>query len=462
MAGELRFGVDVGADPRAVAFLEAKGLKRSWRWPSMWQAEHAYAFTLAGVHRLDVLSAAHELVTEAVAKGETLNDFRAAFEQRLKALGFSGPQVVDDFEEGRRKVNLSAPWRTRVIYDTNMRQAYAASEWQAIEDTAADFPALTYKHTPQQHPRLHHLAWDGITLPVQHVFWRTHYPQNAWFCKCWVLQVSVDQLASGAVRYSTPAELKKAGFSADPQDWPEWRHPKTGRVERAPEGIAPGFAYNAGQERRRNLGELLERRIGGMDPDLARAATADLVNFPPFADLVADAVELGQARAQAADAVLKRLRVASAAEKREAEAAVRGAEAAAGEWPVESWPVGVAPAEIRALAPDAGQVVVANASAIGHSANLHPTTAADWRRVQLLLEHGEVWRGERGQLVLFGAFRQGDVERTWTLALKPVAGAWRVRTLFESSPSRRRRTIARLQPVRAGKGVIELQGESGG
>ncbi|MBS0333494.1 MAG: hypothetical protein JSS35_12065, partial [Proteobacteria bacterium] len=87
---DVRFNIDPGPDPRAVAFLEGKGLKRSYRWTSMWQTQHAYGFTLAGVYRLDVLQAAKDLVTQAIAGGQTLQQFRAGFEDSLQRLGFAG------------------------------------------------------------------------------------------------------------------------------------------------------------------------------------------------------------------------------------------------------------------------------------------------------------------------------------------------------------------------------------
>ena len=31
-----------------------------------------------------------------------------------------------------------------------------------------------------------HRAWDGLTLPVEHSFWKTHLPPNDWGCRCYV------------------------------------------------------------------------------------------------------------------------------------------------------------------------------------------------------------------------------------------------------------------------------------
>lgn len=445
MAGT--FSVDAGPDPRAVAFLEAKGIERSWRWPSMWGTEHAFAFTLAGVYRLDVLSAVQQLVTQAVRDGQTFEGFRGGLEDRLKTLGFAGPQLVTEFPDGPRKVDLTATWRAKVIYDTNVRQAYAASEWQAIQDTAGDFPALQYHHTPQEHPRMQHLAWDKIVLPVDHPFWKTHFPPNGWYCKCWTLQISIDRLNSGRVKLTTPEALAKTGYTDKPQTWPTWRHEATGREEPVPPGVTPGFGHNSGMARRENLADLVARRLEGMDPDLARAAAADLANFPQFADLVTDANKTGLDRARVRAEETAR-QVAAGASRPDAINAANARAAAEHPWPTDAWPVGVAP---PGLGPEGGRVTVVNPQGVGHSADVHPTTPGDWGLVQVMLERGEVWTGADGDLVIFARFPDAAGElRWWTLVVKPVDGALRVKTLFPTSPRRRARMTQDRRLVRAG------------
>ena len=32
--------------------------------------------------------------------------------------------------------------------------------------------------------RPQHLEWDGLVLPVDHPFWKTHAPPNGWGCRC--------------------------------------------------------------------------------------------------------------------------------------------------------------------------------------------------------------------------------------------------------------------------------------
>ena len=443
-----RFSLDIGPDPAAVAFLAGKGVERSWRWPTLWREQHSAAFTLAGVWRLDVIAAAQELTTQAVRDGETFAQFQTNFAERLSKLGFAGRQTVTEFAEGPRRVNLTAPWRTRVIYDTNVRQAYAASEWAAIEQTKADFPALQYQGVRDERTRASHARWFGIVLPVDHVFWRTHYPPNDWYCRCYVIQISVDELADGAAKLTTEADLAETGYSSDPEEWPEWRHAQTGRTSRTPPGVGPGFAYNAGQVRRANLAELLGRRIESLPPPLAKAASADLAALPQFGALVEDAVALGQSRAASRSAEAARL-LASGVRRDEAERLAREKADAEQPFPTASWPLAVAPEEPPF---EGARLVVVNASAIGHSADQHPTRPADWDRVRQLVDDGEIWQSARGELTIVGRFRSADGEQLWALGLKRTDGAWRVRTLFPTSPRRRARFAKDRTMVRAGRG----------
>src|SRR5207237_8429074 len=86
--------------------------------------------------------------------------------------------------------------RLRIIYDTNLRTSYAAGNWAGFARNKADLPWLMYAHTTSLHPRVEHLAWDGITLPVDDPWWDTHYPPNGWGCKCGVIALTDAQYRS--------------------------------------------------------------------------------------------------------------------------------------------------------------------------------------------------------------------------------------------------------------------------
>jgi SPP1 gp7 family putative phage head morphogenesis protein len=383
-----RWDFGPGPDNRATGFLAAKGVQQSWRWPSMWEDEHAFGFTLAGVYRMDVLAAAQELVVGAVRDGQSLGQFQAAFVQRMAALGFHGPQLVTEFEDGPREVNLTRPARMRVIYDTNVKQAYAASDWAAIQDTKADFPALEYAGVDDEVTRASHRILFGIVLPVDHWFWSIYFPPNDWFCRCLALQVAAAALVSGAVQITSDAELARRGITQDPADWPIWTHAETGRSVPVPKNVGPGFAYNAGMARRANLADLVAGRLDTLHPDLARAAAADLANLPQFRDLVEDAAA-GLATA------------------------------------AEAWPIAVAPPALRGL--DAGMrpAIRVGAQALAEAG----LPAEDWAGVQAVLQLGEMTDlGAAGVEFVYapGPGEVGNGSLAWRVKLRRDGDSWRI------------------------------------
>ncbi len=122
-------------------------------------------------------------------------------------------------------------WRTRVIYRTNMATSYAAGRLAQLKH----FPLWVYKHSGAEHPRLQHLAWNGLTLPADHEFWATNYPPNGWGCGCRVVGASSEKAArrlGGNPDYDSPP--------------PGWNVPDAkGRLP----GIDEGWDYPPGATR---------------------------------------------------------------------------------------------------------------------------------------------------------------------------------------------------------------------
>ncbi|MBK6675445.1 MAG: hypothetical protein IPG52_00670 [Rhodocyclaceae bacterium] len=70
-----------------------------------------------------------------------------------------------------------------------MATSYAAGRWAQINDPGlADFrPYIKYHHADGVlHPRPWHVAWNGLVLPKDHLFWQTNAPPNGWGCHCYV------------------------------------------------------------------------------------------------------------------------------------------------------------------------------------------------------------------------------------------------------------------------------------
>lgn len=143
-------------------------------WRDLWQSQHDSAFVVAGALKADVLGDLAEAVDKAITRGTTLEEFRRDFRRIVETRGWHG-------WTGEGSVKGEA-WRTRVIYQTNMRTSYMAGRHAQL--MAGEFKYWVYRHGGSREPRPHHLAWDGVALPPDHPFWAQHYPPNGWGCSC--------------------------------------------------------------------------------------------------------------------------------------------------------------------------------------------------------------------------------------------------------------------------------------
>lgn len=75
---------------KAIKFLKDKGYKFSWDWHEIWQDAHKRSFTVAKVMREDILKDIREAVEQAMAEGQTLEQFKKGIEPTLKFKGWWG------------------------------------------------------------------------------------------------------------------------------------------------------------------------------------------------------------------------------------------------------------------------------------------------------------------------------------------------------------------------------------
>jgi SPP1 gp7 family putative phage head morphogenesis protein len=249
----------------AIAYLRAKGLRltESFDWRDLWQESHAAAFTVAKSAGFDILKDIHDAVTKAVAEGTGFDEFKRDLIPTLQAKGWWGrADLVDPARPdlGPQNVQLGSVWRLKVIYDTNMRMAYAAGRWNQIQRNAEAMPYLRYSAVLDSRTRPLHRAWSGTVLPISDDWWNTHFPPCGWFCRCSVQSFSEDDLARHGLSISD-------GPPADPSPPREYENPRTGEVAIVPAGIDPGFGYNPG--------------AAAIDAHAARVAASKWVDAPP-------------------------------------------------------------------------------------------------------------------------------------------------------------------------------------
>lgn len=241
----------------AVAYLKDKvsGGRLSFDWRDVWQEEHLTSFVVAKMASQDLLTDVHTALVKALSEGQTREMFIANLRPTLEKAGWWGRKAQRDPVTGiEREVQLGSTRRLKTIFDINMRMSFAAGRWQRIEETKAALPYLAYTAVFRETSRPQHAAWGGrgavrIILPVDHPFWRTHYPPNGWWCICSVLQMSAAMLQTRGWKVTSDDELAATNWT---RTWP-WLNKRTGVVQTVPLGLDPGFAYNVGQARRAGL-----------------------------------------------------------------------------------------------------------------------------------------------------------------------------------------------------------------
>ncbi len=218
--------VSIGSLPseEAIRYLLSKTNITTAHWDDLRGEIHAKAFTVAGATKLALVQDLRVAAQAALEKGESIGQFRQRFDQIVMEHGWA--------YKGQRG------WRTRVIYDTNLRAAHMAGKWEQFQKTKATRPYLQYITAGDGHVRDEHARWDGIVLHMDDPWWQTHYPPNDYGCRCTVVAWSKRDL-----------ERKGLGISDRPALNPTERiNTRTGEVYGdVPEGIGVGWDYNVGQ-----------------------------------------------------------------------------------------------------------------------------------------------------------------------------------------------------------------------
>lgn len=252
----------------AIAYFKAKGFNQveSWDWRDVWQAQHATAFTVAKSAGFDVLKDIQAAVDDAISRGLTLKQFSSQLTPILQAKGWWGRMEKADPLTGEVKdVQLGSPRRLKIIYDTNLRMSQAAGEWARIQRTKRFAPYLMYVAILDGVTRPEHRKWNGTVLPVDHPWWKTHFPPNGWHCRCGVIQLSAHDLEALGYQVSPDPEDDLVMYTND----------RTGETQMIPRGIDPGFAYNPGEAALDgHAARALMGKLPAASPDMAAAQAA--------------------------------------------------------------------------------------------------------------------------------------------------------------------------------------------
>lgn len=183
---------DPNASDDAVRWFRDRLLMTDEEFRAIEEATHDAAFTIAGVSQLDMVEEVWSRLDQAVANGETLQDFQEHVGERL-ASAWGGEQ----------------PWRVETIFRTNAAQAYAAGRYVQMTQPAVlkARPYWRFSGIGDQRQTVVCLESDGTILPADHPWWNGHYPPNHFQCRSHVVTLS-------------EAEAEEEGITPDPTTTP--------------------------------------------------------------------------------------------------------------------------------------------------------------------------------------------------------------------------------------------------
>lgn len=252
-----------GPVPKEVLeYFRKKDFKIGFDYRDVWKAEHASSFTVAKAMKMDLLEDIRNAVDQAIENGDTFYQFRKQLEPILKKRGWWGIKDMKDPKTGETiSARLGSPRRLKTIYRANMRTARAAGQWDRAERTKKLRPYFLYSLGPSMVHRDIHLKWNKLLLPIDHSFWNTHFPPNGWGCKCRARQVGKREAERlGGISPAPVIQTRK------------WENKRTGEIVDVPQGIDPGWDYNPGKDRKKQLDSLLDQKFKSANSEDAKAA----------------------------------------------------------------------------------------------------------------------------------------------------------------------------------------------
>ena len=104
----------------------------------------------------------------------------------------------------------------RTEYNTAVRRAHEAAEWQRFRQEADALPCLRWMPSTSAQPGADHRQFWGTVLPVGHPFWDSHRPGDRWNCKCSLEQTDDEPTAPPAASDDKPQDRPAPGLDTRP------------------------------------------------------------------------------------------------------------------------------------------------------------------------------------------------------------------------------------------------------
>ena len=96
----------------------------------------------------------------------------------------------DNYKEAAKK--LDDQYNGHYLYTEHSlatTKGVMAKKWQEFQNDKEIFPYLRVQTVGDDNVRQSHVAYDGLTLPVDHPRWKTFWPPFDWGCRCDIIKV---------------------------------------------------------------------------------------------------------------------------------------------------------------------------------------------------------------------------------------------------------------------------------
>lgn len=394
----------IGLPPeKAIAHLSAKQAQVTGPWHEWLDGQHARAFTVANVAKLDVLQDVQDSLTKALKGGQTLQQWKDGLVPELQRKGWWGRSGTTAELQAAGRVDAEGviakgltPTRLKTIFQTNMQSAYMAGRYADMIEEAEARPFWQYVAILDAKTRPAHRAMNGKIFRYDDAGWKSFYPPCGYNCRCRVRNFSQRDVERRKLSVdSTEGKLReveaplRSGGSAPVTRYADKSLPG-GKFQ--PD---PGFSNNPGLN-------AWQPPLHPIDTQLSRRYVETAVQGPAFERFVAGKDQ-------------------------------------------GAFPVAVLRPQDQARLQADTSVAYLSAQTVAKQQARHPEIGIDdYRRVPEIVESGEAYEQGLDRLVyLF------EGEQVWRLAMKTTAkrDELYVVSLFRTSPAKARREIQeRLKP----------------
>ena len=154
------------------------------------------AFTVAKA-KGDLLTELKDAVGVAISNGQSVEAFQKVF-----------GQIADRWSSDWLG-NGNRAWRSQLIYESNLRTAYAAGRYKQMTEPAVleKRPYWQWKHGGSRRPRPAHLALNGKVLSANDIFFSAGgFPPCGFSCRCKVFSLTPTDLSDRGLLLSEAPE----------------------------------------------------------------------------------------------------------------------------------------------------------------------------------------------------------------------------------------------------------------